>query len=149
MNIEMSFRNRYYPWTEIRANNVTCWLKGTFFYENELLQGDDVVRLVSSVLEDSPVDHEALRPPPRPERELRPCRGDSPAYFLRVDASGVFPLYAVNENEHFFKTCKPLRDRLNPPFNEENVRVPVTALSPVTDTSLMDIPDPGRRISCL
>ena len=123
MNIEMSFRNRYYPWTEIRANDVVCWLKGTFFYENELLRGDDVVRLFSSVLEDSPIDHEALK------TLLLALNGNfaiavetSLHIFCAVDRIRSIPLfYAVNESEALFSDdANHLRDRLNPPFNEEN-----------------------------
>ncbi len=123
MNIEMSFRNRYYPWTEIRANNVTCWLKGAFFYENELLQGDDVVRLVSSVLEDSPVDHEALKTLLLALNGSFALAVETPRHiFCAVDRIRSIPLfYAVNENEALFSDdANHLRDRLNPPFNEEN-----------------------------
>ncbi len=123
MNIEMSFRNRYYPWTEIRANDITCWLKGTFFYENELLQGDDVVRLFSSVLEDSPIDHEALKTLLLALNGNFALAVETPRYiFCAVDRIRSIPLfYAVNENEALFSDdANHLRDHLNPPFNEEN-----------------------------
>jgi asparagine synthase (glutamine-hydrolysing) len=123
MKVEMSFHNRYYPWTEVKADGVTCWLKGTFFYENTLLQGADVVRLFSSAIEDSQIDHESLK------ALLLALSGnfalalETPRYiFCTVDRVRSIPLfYAVSGDEVIFSDdANHLRDRLNPPFNEEN-----------------------------
>ena len=123
MNAEMSFHNRYYPWTEVKADGITCWLKGTFFYENELLLSDDVVRLFSSALEDSQLDHDSLK------ALLLALNGnfalalETPRYiFCTVDRVRSIPLfYAVSGDEVIFSDdANHLRDRLNPPFNEEN-----------------------------
>ena len=123
MKVELSFRNRYYPWAEINADDVTCWLKGTFFYENELLQGDDVVRLFSSVLEDSHIDHDSLK------TLLLALNGnfalalETPRYiFCTADRVRSIPLfYAVSDEEALFSDdANHLSDRLNPSFNEEN-----------------------------
>jgi len=117
MRVEMDFHNHCYQWTEVHADGVTCWLKGTFFYENEPLQGVDVVRLLSSALEDSQIDHEALRP-------LLPALNgnfalalETPWYiFCTVDRVRSIPLfYVVDEDEALFSDdANYLRDRLNP-----------------------------------
>ncbi|WP_261597905.1 asparagine synthetase B family protein [Methanoculleus formosensis] len=123
MKVEMSFHNHYYPWTEIKANDITCWLKGTFFYENELLRGDDVVRLFSSVLEGSRVDHEALKALLLALNGNFALTMESPGcIFCAVDRVRSTPLfYAVSGSEALFSDdANHLRDRLNPPFNEEN-----------------------------
>ena len=123
MMVETSFHNRYYPWTEINTDGVTCWLKGTFFYENELLQSEDTVRLISSALEGSLIDHEALK------TLLLALNGNfalametSRYIFCTVDRVRSIPLfYAVSGEEALFSDdANYLRDRLNPPFNEEN-----------------------------
>ncbi len=123
MNAEVSFHNRYYPWTEVKADGVTCWLKGTFFHENKLLQGADVVRLFSSALEDSQFDHDSL------EALLLALNGnfalalETPRYiFCTVDRVRSIPLfYAVSGDEAIFSDdANHLLDRLNTPFNEEN-----------------------------
>ena len=123
MKVELSFHNRYYPWTEIGTDGVTCWLKGTFFYENKLLPNVDVVRLFSSVLEDSHTDHDSLK------TLLLTLNGnfalalETPRYiFCTVDRVRSIPLfYAVNGDEALFSDdANHLRDRLDPPFNEEN-----------------------------
>jgi len=123
MKVELSFHNRYYPWTEISTDGVTCWLKGTFFYENKLLPNVDVVRLFSSVLEDSHTDHDSLK------TLLLTLNGnfalalETPRYiFCTVDRVRSIPLfYAVNGDEALFSDdANHLRDRLDPPFNEEN-----------------------------
>ena len=123
MKVETSFNNRYYPWTEVKSGDITCWLKGTFFHENELLQGGDLARLFSSVLEDSRIDHEALR------TLLLSLNGNfalaletSRYVICAVDRVRSIPLfYAVDEDEVLFSDdANHLRDRLNPPFNEEN-----------------------------
>ena len=123
MKIETSFNNRYYPWTEVKSGDITCWLKGTFFHENELLQGGDVVRLFTSALKDSRIDHEALK------ALLLALNGNfalaletSRYVICAVDRVRSIPLfYAVDEDEVLFSDdANHLRDRLNPPFNEEN-----------------------------
>jgi len=123
MKVEMSFHNRYYPWTEVNADGVACWLKGTFFSENELLQGDEVARIFSSVLEVPRIDHEALK------SLLLSLNGnfalalETPRYiFCAVDRVRSIPLfYAVSGEEALFSDdANYLRDRLDPPFNEEN-----------------------------
>lgn len=123
MKVELSFHNRYYPWTEISTDDVTCWLKGTFFYENKLLPSVDVVRLFSSVLEDSHIDHDSLK------TLLLALNGNfalaletSRYIFCTVDRVRSIPLfYAVNGGEALFSDdANHLRDRLDPPFNEEN-----------------------------
>ena len=123
MKVEMSFHNRYYPWTEVSTGDVSCRLKGTFFYENELLQNDDIVRLFSSVFEGSRIDHEVLR------AHLLALNGsfalalETPRHiFCAVDRVRSIPLfYAVSGNEALFSDdANHLRDCLNPPFNEEN-----------------------------
>jgi len=123
MKVELSFHNRYYPWTEIGTDGVTCWLKGTFFYENKLLPNVDVVRLFSSVLEDSHTDHDSLK------TLLLTLNGNfalaletSRYIFCTVDRVRSIPLfYAVNGDEALFSDdANHLRDRLDPPFNEEN-----------------------------
>lgn len=123
MKVEMSFHNRYYPWTEINANDVTCWLKGTVFYKNKLLQSDDAVRILSSDLEESQSDHEALK------ADLLALNGNfafametSRYVFCTVDRVRSIPLfYAVSDEEVIFSDdANYLRDRLNPQFNEEN-----------------------------
>lgn len=119
----MFFHNRYYPWTEVKAGNITYWLKGTFFYENELLQSADVFRLFSSVLRDSRFDHDALK------SLLLALNGNftfvietSQYIFCTVDRVRSIPLfYAVSRDEVLFSDdANHLRDRLNPSFNEEN-----------------------------
>ncbi len=123
MKVELSFYNRYYPWTEISADGVTCWLKGTFFHENELLSSADVVHLFSSALEDSHIDHDSLK------NLLLALNGnfalalETPRYiFCTVDRVRSIPLfYAMNGDEALFSDdANHLRDRLDPPFNEEN-----------------------------
>lgn len=123
MKVEMSFHNRYYPWTEVNADGVRCWLKGTIFYENKLLQSEDTVRLISSALEGSLIDHEALK------TLLLALNGNfalametSRYIFCTVDRVRSIPLfYAVSGEEALFSDdANYLRDRLNPPFNEEN-----------------------------
>lgn len=123
MKVELSIHNRYYPWTEVKADGVRCWLKGTFFSQKELLQSDDVIRLFSSALGDSWIDHEALK------ADLLALNGDfalametSRYIFCTVDRVRSIPLfYAVGEDGALFSDdANLLRDRLNPPFNEEN-----------------------------
>jgi asparagine synthase (glutamine-hydrolysing) len=123
MKVELSFHNCYYPWTEVSADGAKCWLKGTFFHENELLQNDDTVRLFSSAIVDSQIDHEALK------SFLLGLNGNfalametSRYIFCVVDRVRSIPLfYAVNDEGTFFSDdANYLRDRLNPPFNEEN-----------------------------
>ena len=123
MKVELSFHNRYYPWTEISTDGVTCWLKGTFFHENKLLPSADVVRLFSSALEDCQIDRNSLK------TLLLALNGnfalalETPRYiFCTVDRVRSIPLfYAVNGDEALFSDdANHLRDRLDPPFNEEN-----------------------------
>ena len=123
MKVELSFHNRYYPWTEISTDDVTCWLKGIFFYENKLLQSVDVVHLFSSALKDSHIDHDSLK------ALLLALNGnfalalETPRYiFCTVDRVRSIPLfYAVDEDKALFSDdANHLRDRLNPSFNEEN-----------------------------
>jgi len=123
MKVELSFHNHYYPWTEISTDDVTCWLKGTFFHENKLLPSVDVVRLFSSALEDSNIDHDSLK------TLLLALNGnfalalETPRYiFCTVDRVRSIPLfYAVNGDKALFSDdANHLRDRLDPPFNEEN-----------------------------
>lgn len=124
MKVETSFHNRYYPWTEVKSGDITCWLKGTFFHEDELLQGGDLAWLFSSVLEDSRIDHEALK------TLLLSLNGnfalalETPRYiFCAVDRVRSIPLfYAVSREGGalFSDDANHLRDRLDPPFNEEN-----------------------------
>jgi len=82
-----------------------------------------VVRLFSSALEDSRIDHEALK------ALLLSLNGnfalalETPRYvFCVVDRVRSVPLfYAVSGEEALFSDdANHLRNRLNPPFNEEN-----------------------------
>jgi len=123
MKVELSFHNRYYPWTEISIDDVTCWLKGTIFYENKLLESVDVVRLFSSALEDSQYDHDSLK------ALLLALNGnfalalETPHYiFCTVDRVRSIPLfYAVDRNEVLFSDdANHLQGCLNLPFNEDN-----------------------------
>lgn len=123
MKIELSFHNRYYPWTEISTDDVTCWLKGMLFYENKLLPSVDIIRLFSSVIEDSHIDYDSLK------TLLLGLNGnfafalETPRYvFCTVDHVRSVPLfYAVDEDGALFSDdANYLRDRLDPPFNEEN-----------------------------
>jgi len=123
MNAEISLHNRYYPWTEGKADGDASWLKGTLFYESDLIQGRDVVRLFSSVLGDSRIDHEALK------YLLLALNGNfalvmetSRYIFCTVDRIRSIPLfYAVSEKEVIFSDdANHLRNHMNPPFNEGN-----------------------------
>lgn len=123
MKVEVSFNNHYYPWTDITAGGVKCWLKGTVFYKNELLQSDDVVHLISSILNDSQIDHETLK------THLLALNGNfalametSRYIFCTVDRVRSIPLfYAVSRDGALFSDdANYLRERLDPPFNEEN-----------------------------
>lgn len=123
MKVELSFHNRYYPWTEISADGVTCWLKGTFFYENKFLQSADVVQLFSSVFENSHIDHDSLKTLLLAQNGNFALALETPRYiFCTVDRVRSIPLfYAVNGDEALFSDdANHLRDRLDPPFNEEN-----------------------------
>ena len=110
MKVEMSFHNRYYPWTEVSTGDVSCRLKVTFFYENELLQNDDIDRLFSSVFEGSRIDHEVLRAHSRPERKFCSCPGDPRHIFCAVDRVRVFLFYAVSGNEALFLMMRTISE---------------------------------------
>lgn len=123
MKVEVSFNNHYYPWTEITTDGGRCWLKGTVFYKNKILQSDDVVRLISSILNDSQIDHETLK------AHLLALNGNfalametSRYIFCTVDRVRSTPLfYAVSRDGALFSDdANCLRERLDPPFNEEN-----------------------------
>ena len=55
MKVEMSFHNRYYPWTKLRLM-AYVWLKGTFSKRTDYLRVPMSVRPLSSALEDSQID---------------------------------------------------------------------------------------------
>jgi len=123
VKIGMFFHNDYYPWTEVDADGVRCWLKGTIFYKNKLLQTEDAVRLLFSALESSRIDSEVLK------TLLLTLNGNfalametSRYIFCTVDRVRSIPLfYAVSSEETLFSDdAKYLRDRLNPLLNEEN-----------------------------
>lgn len=123
MNFEISLCNRYSPWTEIGSDGVKCWLKGMLFHKNELLQSCNVVHLFSSVLQDRRCDHESLK------ALLLGLNGNFVfvmetrwCIFCIVDPIRSIPLFYSSNDEGFILSDDPnyLRERLNPPFNEEN-----------------------------
>ncbi|HOV81915.1 MAG TPA: asparagine synthase-related protein [Methanothrix sp.] len=123
MKVETHFHNYHYPWTEVNADDVMCWLKGTFFYENELLQGAEFFRLFSSALDDSRIDHEAMKGLLLAMNGNFALAIETPRYvFCTVDRVRSIPLfYSVGEDGALFSDdANHLRDRLNPPFNEKN-----------------------------
>ena len=124
MKSEIHLLNKYYPWSEVKLNGVTYYLKGNVFFDNKLLNPEELAESIHPLIRR---EYECQENKLREflegfNGEFAIVAENESMIFGVVDKLRSIPLFYTVEGGSFLlsDTAYFLKDKINPRLNEKN-----------------------------